>query len=362
MSINVLLVDDSALVRKVVKDIIERDPAIKVVGVANNGSSAVFKNSELNPDVIVLDIEMPLLNGISCLMAIMEADPKPVIMLSGLSNSGEDIALKCLELGAIDFVVKPMAIDLLEQMSEELVSKIKLAAEIKVQPVHSLAGLAANTDFSIRDHEKGTKRIAERIVAIGVSTGGPPALVEVFQRFPKNFPAAVLVAQHMPRGFTHSLAERLNGISTLNVKEAASGDVPFAGCAYIAPGDKHLMLRVESSGYVLRVEKTDKVNGCRPSADVLFKSVSEAAGKDAIGVIMTGMGSDGADGIKRIRNSGGHTIAQDRVSSVIYGMNRAAIEMDAIDEIVRLDEITKKIVEYIDIVNDYRNRSIVGGR
>ncbi|MCL1911503.1 MAG: chemotaxis response regulator protein-glutamate methylesterase [Leptospirales bacterium] len=361
MPINVLLVDDSVLVRKMVKDIIERDPVIKVVGQANNGGSAIFKNNELNPDVIVLDIEMPLLDGLSCLVTIMESNPKPVVMLSALTSAGAEATLKSLELGAVDFVAKPKARDSLDQIFEELVSKIKLAAQAHVKPMR-YTDFAASRSSKILDFEKGTKRMAEQIVALGVSTGGPSALVRVFGGFPEKFPAAVLVAQHMPEGFTRSLAAHLNRISALNVKEAEDGDVPFAGCAYIAPGDRNLVLdRKAGGGYVLRVAKTDKVKGCRPSADVLFSSVSKAVGREALGVIMTGMGNDGADGIKLIHDLGGYTMAQDRGSSVIYGMNRVAVEMGVIDEIVQLDEIAKKIVEYIDGINDYRNKLIING-
>jgi len=363
MPINVLLVDDSVLVRKVVKDIIEKDPMIKVIGWANNGGTAVFKNNELNPDVIVLDIEMPIVDGLSCLMMIMETNPKPIVMLSGLANTGAGAIWRSYELGAVDFVTKPLAKNLFKQISEELISKIKSAAQAQVKPIRRPAGFTPIESPGFSDFEKGAKRMAEWIVAIGISTGGPPALIQLFEGFPENFSAAVLVAQHMPEGFTYFLAERLNQVSTLSVKEAMNGDIPLAGCAYIAPGDQHLILsRKLGGGYVLRVEKTDKVNGCRPSADVLFNSVSETAGKDALGVIMTGMGSDGAVGIKRIRDFGGYAIAQDRESSVIYGMNRVAVEMDAVNEIVQLDKIAKKIVEYIDDINECRNNSIISSR
>ncbi|MCL2025362.1 MAG: chemotaxis response regulator protein-glutamate methylesterase [Leptospirales bacterium] len=360
MSINVLLVDDSALIRKVVKDIIERDPLIKVTGTANNGASAIYKNNELNPDVIVLDIEMPLLDGLSCLMTIMEANPKPVVMLSALTGPGTEATLKSLELGAIDFVAKPSTKDSLEQVADELIEKIKLAAQVQVKPIRHYAGFVPSITSGLSDSQKGTRRMTEQVVAIGISTGGPSALAQIFKEFPEKFPAAVLVAQHMPRGFTYSLAARLNQISTLHVREAADGDVPFAGCAYIAPGDGHLTLdRQLGGGYVLRVEKSDKAKGYRPSVDKLFNSVSEVVGKDAIGLIMTGMGSDGAAGMKRIRDFGGYTIAQDKETSVVYGMNRVAIEMGVVDEIVKIDEIVKKIVEHINSVREYRNNLII---
>ena len=362
MPINVLLVDDSVFIRKVIKSIIEKDPMIKVIGSANNGASAIIKNNELNPDVIVLDIEMPLLDGLSCLMTIMETNPKPVVMLSALTGVGTEATLRSLELGAVDFVAKPSAKDSLEQIADELISKIKLAAKVQVKPIRPPDSLSRKKDSNLPGYPQGTGLMAEQIVAIGISTGGPPVLAQIFKEFPENFPAAVLVAQHMPEGFTYSLAARLDQISTLGVKEAADGDIPFAGCAYIAPGYGHLTLdRQSGGGYVLRVEKTDKVKGCRPSVNMLFSSVSETAGSDAIGLIMTGMGSDGAVGIKHIRDLGGYTIAQDRESSVVYGMNRVAVEMDAIDEIVKLDKIVKKIVEYINSVRERRNISIISG-
>jgi two-component system chemotaxis response regulator CheB len=254
----------------------------------------------------------------------------------------------------------------LDEIGEELIGKIKTASKIEVQlkiTADDFVPWKRSEDVfdgSVSFSPKTKGRMAEQIIAIGISTGGPPALLKLFSDFPENFPGAVLVVQHMPPGgFTHAFAERLDTASNLRVREAVNGDVPAAGCAYIAPGDFHLALRRESDGYVLRTEKTERISGHRPSIDVLFHSVAESAGNDSIGVIMTGMGRDGANGIKHLHDAGGYTIAQDRGSSVVYGMNRVAIEMDAIDEILQLDKITKKIVEYIRGIHKYRNSLVI---
>ncbi|TAL38702.1 MAG: chemotaxis response regulator protein-glutamate methylesterase [Spirochaetes bacterium] len=352
--IKVLVVDDSALVRKIISDVLQRDPEIEVVGTANNGKSAVIKNETLNPDVITMDIEMPIMDGLEALREIITTKPKPVIMMSVLTQYGAEATFKALEYGAVDFIPKPStSLSLtVDDIAELLISKVKSVWRSKIAPHPGHPALAR--------HDPSTPRTelhlaplpappgkSDKIVAIGTSTGGPSALLSIFQRLPEKMPSAVLVVQHMPEGFTKAFAERLDNNSHLKVKEAEEGDRVLPGCGYIAPGHSHM--RVESAGgaHILRVFQSDKVNGHRPSIDVLFDSVADAFGRNSVGVIMTGMGRDGADGLLRIKTKGGFTLAQNEETSVVYGMNRVAVQIGAVADIVPLVEIPGKIVEHL---------------
>ncbi len=361
--IRVLIVDDSALVRKIVADALESDPSIEVVGTANNGKTAVFKTHTLNPDVITMDIEMPIMNGLDALRQIIETHPKPVIMMSVLTQHGADATFRALELGAVDFIPKPstlMAMSV-EDIKELLISKVKSVYRSKVK-------VSREPSASVKEQEKARDTrlvqtgvpaqdvkpleipmvaVSKKIVGIGTSTGGPSALISIFKSFPKNFPAPILIVQHMPEGFTKAFAERLNSVSTLNVKEAEDGDKVLPGCGFLAPGHSHMAIERSSSGNVVRVFKKDKVSGHMPSIDVLFSSIAEQCSPDAVAVIMTGMGRDGADGILKIRKNGGYTFAQNEETSVVYGMNRVAVEIGGTYEEVPLFDISKKIVEHL---------------
>lgn len=361
--IRVLIVDDSALVRKIVADALESDPSIEVVGTANNGKTAVFKTHTLNPDVITMDIEMPIMNGLDALRQIIETHPKPVIMMSVLTQHGADATFRALELGAVDFIPKPstlMAMSV-EDIKELLISKVKSVYRSKVK-------VSREPSASVKEQEKARDTrlvqtgvltqdvkpleipmvaVSKKIVGIGTSTGGPSALISIFKSFPKNFPAPILVVQHMPEGFTKAFAERLNSVSTLNVKEAEDGDKVLPGCGFLAPGHSHMAIERSASGNVVRVFKKDKVSGHMPSIDVLFSSIAEQCSPDAVAVIMTGMGRDGADGILKIRKNGGYTFAQNEETSVVYGMNRVAVEIGGTYEEVPLFDISKKIVEHL---------------
>jgi two-component system, chemotaxis family, protein-glutamate methylesterase/glutaminase len=362
--IRVLIVDDSALVRKIVADALQTDPQIEVVGTANNGKTAIFKNHTLNPDVITMDIEMPIMNGLEALRQIIETNPKPVIMMSVLTQYGAEATFKALELGAVDFVPKPstqMTLSV-DEIKELLITKIKSVykSKIKVSPkaehapaagreklqIEARAAIALTTT-EIQPLDIPVNAVTDKVVGIGTSTGGPSALITVFRSFPHKFPAPVLVVQHMPEGFTKAFAERLNSVSTLNVKEAEDGDRVLPGCGYIAPGHSHMTIERKSSGDVVRVFKSDKVSGHRPSIDVLFNSLAENCSPELVAVIMTGMGRDGADGILKIRQKGGFTIAQNEETSVVYGMNRVAVEIGGIFSEIPLIEIPKKIVEHL---------------
>ena len=345
--IKVLVVDDSSLIRKVILDILEKDPDIKVVGTAENGKSAILLNKELNPDVITMDIEMPILDGLSALKQIMSTNPKPVIMMSALTQHGAVATFKALELGAIDFIPKKtasIAISL-EELAHSLITKIKAAAKSRINANKFEYWSNKVKQFSLEP--KPVIEASDKIVAIGTSTGGPTALINVFDQFPEKFPSPVLVVQHMPEGFTNAFAKRLNDSSNLEVKEAEDGDDLLSGHGYLAPGNFHMNIEKKSDKFKIRVFKAEKVSGHMPSIDVLFDSVAEYAGNKSVGVIMTGMGRDGADGLLKIRSKGGYTIAQNEETSVVFGMNRAAIEIGAVNEIVPLTQITDRIVKHI---------------
>lgn len=343
MQIKVLVVDDSSLVRKVVTDILGQDPDIRVIGTANNGKAAIQMNQELDPDVITLDIEMPVLDGLAALSHIMATKPKPVVMLSVLTQHGADATFRALELGAVDFIPKPssMLTTSVDEIGDQLIKKVKTAAATR------LLKKPASPEPVTRIQKIESKTLSDKIVAIGTSTGGPSALITLFKAIPENFPSPVLVVQHMPEGFTAAFSKRLDESSTLKVKEAEDGDDVLPGHGYIAPGHSHMEIVKKGSGHKIRVFQADKVSGHMPSIDVLFNSMAEHVGGSTVGVIMTGMGRDGAEGLKKIRKTGGYTIAQDEETSVVYGMNRVAVELGAVNEVVPLGEITSRIVRHI---------------
>lgn len=346
--IKVLVVDDSALVRKVITDILQKDPDIEVVGTANNGKTAIFKNQTLDPDVITMDIEMPIMDGLECLKAIVETRPKPVIMMSVLTQHGAEATFKALEYGAVDFIPKPStALSIsIEEIAELLIKKVKSVYRSKIK-LHRRE--ADRQDSSMRTPEEmlRDKSKTAKVVAIGTSTGGPSALLEVFHSFPENFPSPVLVVQHMPEGFTRAFAERLNSNSKMHIKEAEDGETCMPGWGYIAPGHSHMAVEKSGTEKVIRVYRADKVSGHMPSIDVLFNAVADTWGENSVAVIMTGMGRDGAEGILRIKNGGGYTIAQDEETSVVYGMNRVAVQLGAINEVVSVYDIGNKIIEHL---------------
>jgi two-component system, chemotaxis family, protein-glutamate methylesterase/glutaminase len=355
--IKVLVVDDSSLVRKIIIDLLESDPQIKVIGTAETGEAAVTMASKLDPDVITMDIEMPVLDGLTALKRIIATNPKPVIMMSVFTQHGADETFKALEYGAVDFIPKPssMLSPTVNEIGEQLRTKVKSVYQSKVSSGDAIAREKAAQAITAAAKKPGKKpnRAFERnsfsshVVGIGTSTGGPAALMQVFSSLPENFPSSILVVQHMPEGFTRAFAERLDQLSHLRVKEAEDMDPVMPGSAFVAPGNSHISLEEKNNRRFVRVFKGEKVSGHRPSIDVLFHSMAATAGKDSVAVIMTGMGRDGAEGIARVRERGGRTIAQDEATSIVYGMNRVAVEKGAVNDIVPLSEISKKIVEYI---------------
>src|SRR5882757_5809457 len=304
--VRVLVVDDSALMRKLIPKILERDNSIQVVGTAMDGNFGLKKVEELAPQVITLDLEMPGMNGIDTLKEIMRRWRLPVIVVSSHSTAGAAITLKALGLGAFDFVAKPDDVSArMPEIAAELIGKIKAAAQSRGTPVKQFEEVSRSSSKA----ELDTKRSPTKVIAIGISTGGPQALQYVFSQIPADFPGTIVVVQHMPEGFTEMFARRLDESCAIRVKEAQSGDVLLAGRALICPGSRHIKVKRLPLGDVVVLSDEPKVNGHRPSADVLFKSAAEEFGRQAVAVLMTGMGEDGAHGMGEVKAAGGMTIA-----------------------------------------------------
>jgi two-component system chemotaxis response regulator CheB len=341
--IRVLVVDDSALMRKLIPRILEADSSIEVVGTAMDGAFALRKIEELRPDVITLDLEMPRMDGLETLRMITKEHLVPVIVCSTHSREGAYSTFKALAFGAIDFVAKPKdaAAGRLETIAGDLIQKIKVASRVKAR--RSAAQVSAEPP----PVEKNPERAAtapNRIIAIGISTGGPNALQYVLQQIPPDFPACIVVVQHMPEGFTEMFAKRLNECCALEISEARSGDLLLAGRVLICPGNRHMLTRRMPRGDMAVLSDSPPVNGHRPSVDVLFHSVAQEFGPTAVGLLMTGMGDDGAEGLGAIKNAGGPTIAQSEDSCVVSGMPRAAMEKGYVGTIVPLEGIGAHLV------------------
>ncbi len=335
--IRVLIVDDSIFIRKALTRIFNSDPMFEIAGVAINGKEAIDKVLELKPDVITLDIMMPIMNGIDALRGIMEVRPTPVLMLSQYTRDGAELTLTALELGAMDFVDKSATglMDFLG-LGKEIISKLKTIAGKKPKTMTAYAAVTS-------EHEG--KGLVDA-VAIGTSTGGPPALQMLLSKLPKDISFGLLIVQHMPHGFTGPLAKRLNTVCKINIKEAEDGDRIEKGLALVAPSGLHMTVKQDSeSEYSVRLDVEPMNTIHRPSVDVLFKSVAENYGKRSIGVILTGMGSDGAKGIRLIKEKGGTTFAQDETTSTIFGMPKVAIEIGAIDKIAPITTMAEEILK-----------------
>lgn len=344
--IRVLVADDSALMRKLIPHILSKDPDIEVVATAVDGLFALKKVGEYRPDVITLDVDMPRMDGLTALRHIVAEYKTPVIMVSSLTEAGAEFTLKALEIGAMDFITKPHdAISVhIGDIADELIKKIKAIA--KVSPARLLLG----PGYSPPPQQKVRKKIertANRVVAIGISTGGPNALTYLLPMLSADIQAGLLIVQHMPPGFTEVFAARLNNLCKIEVKEARDGDMVVPGRAIIAPGGKHIKVKKTNLGSVVIVSGSAPVNGHRPSVDVLFNSVAIEYGHDAIGVLMTGMGEDGAEGLGRIKAAGGATIAQDEESCVVYGMPKVAVERGYAGRVVSLKDMAGAIAESV---------------
>jgi two-component system chemotaxis response regulator CheB len=343
--IRVLVVDDSAVMRKILTDLLAQDPGIEIVGTAADAYIARDKIIRLRPDVLTLDVEMPRIDGLTFLEKLMRAHPMPVVMVSSLTPQGGEITLRALELGAVDFVLKPYP-DVVARMPDvipEILEKVKAAAGVRARaPAPAPRGLARPAVSSWRPRTPIGG--GGGIIAIGASTGGTEAIRELLEAMPPDAPAIVIV-QHMPERFTRVFAERCDKLCGVRVAEAQDGDRVLAGHALIAPGNHHMRLRRDGSGYVVRIDQKPPVNRHRPSVDVLFESVAEAAGADAIGIILTGIGADGARGLLAMKRTGARTIAQDEASCVVFGMPREAIVLGAADHVLPLAKIARASLE-----------------
>lgn len=347
--IKVLVIDDSALMRHVLSEILSSDSDIDVIGVASDPYDAREKIKRLNPDVLTLDVEMPKMDGLQFLKNLMRLRPMPVVMVSSLTQRNAAVTLEALALGAVDFVSKP-EIDIASKLKEyasEIIEKVKVARLATVtQLVDDGAILGRNHSTSILSVAKTSNlhfKTTDQIIAIGASTGGTEAIREVLERLPVDTPGTVIV-QHIPGMFSGPFAERMNKCSAMTVCEAQDGLRVLHGHAYIAPGDSHLSLRRDGARYYCVLSDHDPVNRHRPSVDVLFHSVAQYVGKNAVGVILTGMGKDGAAGLKAMREAGANTVVQDEASSVVWGMPGAAVALNAADEVLSLTKIPNKIM------------------
>jgi len=340
--VRVLVVDDSALMRKLIPQILERDSDIEVVGTAMDGAFGLKKIEELKPQVITLDLEMPRMDGMETLRQITRRHKLPVIVVSAHSVDGASTTFKALALGAFDFVTKPpdAASAHMDIIADDLIGKIKAASMSHVMPVPQLPPTAVE---AVNKPAYRPKKEPTKIVAIGISTGGPNALQYVLSELPGNFPGSIVVVQHMPEGFTEMFARRLNECCAIDVKEAQSGDLLIAGRALICPGNRHIKVRRMPMGNIVVLSDEDRVNGHRPSVDVLFRSVASEFGGRSIGVLMTGMGDDGAYGMGLLKSAGGLTVAQSEDSCVVYGMPKAAIERGYATRVVPLDMLANTL-------------------
>jgi two-component system chemotaxis response regulator CheB len=353
----VVIIDDSALVRTVLQKILATDPDIEVVGVAKDPIQAIKVIKETKPNVLTLDLEMPKMDGLTFLSKLMKIVPLPVIIISSRAERGNEATFRALELGAIDFVTKPsLAVGSgLEDLSQEIIDKVKHASSVNRQKLSKMykATVKPSTGSSQESHMPkniaGVKSIksTDKIIAIGGSTGGTVAVRTILQALPANLPP-ILIVLHMPAGFTKSYADGLNRLCKMNVIEAIDGEILKFGYAYVAAGGKHMLL--DKNGYEFKLKLTDDppCNLHRPSVDVTFQSVADKAGANAIGIILTGMGADGANGLKEIYDEGGYTIAQDEKSSIVFGMPKQAIQVGAVKKIVTLTDISKEIIEFIE--------------
>jgi len=356
--IRVLIVDDSALVRQMLTEILNKDPGIEVIGSATDPYAARDKIKRLNPDVLTLDVEMPRMDGLTFLSNLMRLRPMPVVMVSSLTERGAAVTFQALELGAVDFVTKPK-VDLAHRLDDyaiEICEKVKVAARARVQDRRSVApvvvkpvapvGEKYSADVILqRDDARRPFKTTESIVAIGASTGGTEAIKEVLIRMPLNCPG-VVITQHIPEAFSGPFARRMDSIAAIAVCEAQDGQQVLPGHAYIAPGDRHLMVVRDGARYVCRLNDGPPVNRHRPSVDVLFRSVAANAGMNAVGAILTGMGDDGAQGMKEMHDAGAHTIAQDEQTSVVWGMPGQAVKLGGVHKIMPLEAIPAQIIRF----------------
>ena len=347
--IRVIVVDDSALVRSLLSEIINRQGDMECIGTANDPLIAREMIRELNPDVITLDVEMPRMDGIDFLGRLMRLRPMPVVMISTLTEGGAEVTMKALELGAVDFVAKPRVgvTSGLNELATLIVEKIKVAAVAQVRraPMRETAAVTSTVSLiSAAPASTLLGRIStEKLICIGASTGGTEAIKEVLVQMPADSPA-IVITQHMPPGFTTSFAARLNGLCQITVKEAVNGERILPGHAYIAPGGTQFRVARSGANYVAVVDDSPQVNRHKPSVEVLFKSAAAVVGRNAFGIMLTGMGNDGAVAMREMKDAGSYNYAQDEASCIVFGMPREAIAQGAIDEVLPLGQIAPALI------------------
>jgi two-component system chemotaxis response regulator CheB len=347
--IKVLVIDDSALIRGVLKEIINRETDMECVGAAPDPLAARELIKALNPDVLTLDVEMPKMDGLDFLQRLMRLRPMPVLMISTLTEGGSNITFRALELGAADFVAKPK-LDIARGMEEyaiEITDKIRAVAQAQVRKkiIEPLIHEKFSAD-AILPSTKGRYSSTEKLIVIGASTGGTEAIKEVLNKLPADAPG-VLVTQHMPEHFTKSFADRLNSLCRISVKEAEHNERILPGFAYVAPGNSHLLIKRSGARYMVELNQGPLVNRHRPSVDVLFRSAANVAGANALGIILTGMGKDGVQGMLEMKQAGSFTIAQDEASCVVFGMPKEAIAAGGVREVLPLQNIARRTMEYL---------------
>ena len=344
---SVLVVDDSAFMRRLVSQLIEQSGEFRVVGTARNGYDALKQVHALEPDIVTLDVEMPELDGLQTLGYIMSETPRPVVMLSAATSASEhDLTLRALELGAVDFVTKPsgpISLDL-AKVTDRLMGALRAATQVNLRGVSMLV---RRNEAPVAHVERPQPGRATRVVAIATSTGGPRALAEVLGALPRDLDAAVLVVQHMPAGFTRTLAQRLDALCPLPVAEAEEGARVTHGRVLLAPGGRHMRVVARDGGHVVTLDDSPPVWGVRPSADPLFRSLAAAFPGATVGVVLTGMGRDGAEGLRAIRAAGGKAVVQDQATSTIYGMPQAAMQIAGADRVAPLAGVASAVVELV---------------
>jgi two-component system, chemotaxis family, protein-glutamate methylesterase/glutaminase len=341
VTIRILIVDDSALVRQTLTAIFSREPGFVVVGAARDPFEAREKIKALAPDVLTLDVEMPRMDGITFLKNLMRLRPMPVVMVSSLTEQGADASLEALEIGAVDFVTKPRigTAEGLEELAHEICGKVRAAARARLEAKQGAAARPAPRS----KRQNNPLATTDRIIAIGASTGGTEAIATILASFPPDAPP-VVIAQHIPELFSGRFAQRLDAATALNVREAKDGDPLVLGAAYVAPGNHHLGVVRSGAKYYCHVTQGERVNRHRPSVDVLFRSVAVAAGRNAVGALLTGMGDDGAAGLKAMRESGAATVAQDKETSIVWGMPSEAVKLGAASEVVPLGQVAERLL------------------
>jgi two-component system, chemotaxis family, protein-glutamate methylesterase/glutaminase len=352
--IRVLIVDDSALIRQMLTEMLSSDDEIDVVGSATDPYMAREKIKRLTPDVITLDVEMPRMDGLTFLKNLMRLRPMPVVMISSLTENGADTTLKALELGAVDYVSKPKSnlVNTFDSYAIEIINKVKMASKANVRsfemskPVRKPLAPLSTIQPVVKKGRLNKYLNTDKIIAIGASTGGTEAIKDVLQLLPIDLPG-IVITQHIPRAFSEPFAKRMNSVSALTVCQPKDGQVILAGHAYIAPGGEHLYIERDKGVYVCRLSSADPVNRHRPSVDVLFRSVAKVVGKHAVGVMLTGMGGDGAAAMKELQDTGAKNIAQDEHTSVVWGMPGEAVKAGGVDFVLPLGKIAEKIVELV---------------